>query len=84
MDDTYTALIFDGRQPDNCYEFATELTERSKLIVINCVSKMYAMTGFRIGWTIAQPGIGSRHGEHTSPSRPRDRRRRRNGPRWAR
>jgi aspartate aminotransferase len=53
MDDTYNRLVFDGRQPDNCYEFATDLSEQSKLIVINCVSKMYAMTGFRIGWTVA-------------------------------
>jgi aspartate aminotransferase len=52
MDDTYNRLVFDGRQPDNCYEYATDLTERSKLVVINCVSKMYAMTGFRIGWTV--------------------------------
>jgi aspartate aminotransferase len=52
MDDTYNRLVFDGRQPDNCYEFATDLTERSKLVVINCVSKMYAMTGFRIGWAV--------------------------------
>lgn len=53
MDDTYNRLVFDGRQPTNCYEFATDLSEQSKLIVINCVSKMYAMTGFRIGWAVA-------------------------------
>lgn len=52
MDDTYNRLVFDGRRPVNCYEFATDLTERSKLVVINCVSKMYAMTGFRIGWAV--------------------------------
>lgn len=52
MDDTYNRLVFDGRRPVSCYEFATDLTERSKLVVINCVSKMYAMTGFRIGWAV--------------------------------
>jgi aspartate aminotransferase len=52
MDDTYNRLVFDGRQPENCYEFATDLSEQSKLIVFNCVSKMYAMTGFRIGWAV--------------------------------
>jgi aspartate aminotransferase len=52
MDDTYNRLVFDGRNPVNCYEFASNVTERSKLIVVNCVSKMYAMTGFRIGWTV--------------------------------
>jgi aspartate aminotransferase len=53
MDDTYNRLIFDGRQPVNCYDYATDLSEQSQLILINCVSKMYAMTGFRIGWAVA-------------------------------
>ncbi|MFB3826235.1 MAG: pyridoxal phosphate-dependent aminotransferase [Bryobacteraceae bacterium] len=53
MDDTYNRLIFDGRVPTNVYNYAKDLTEHSKLVVINCVSKMYAMTGFRIGWTVA-------------------------------
>jgi aspartate aminotransferase len=53
MDDTYNRLIFDGRTPTNCYRFSKDLTiDNSKLVVINCVSKMYAMTGFRIGWAI--------------------------------
>jgi aspartate aminotransferase len=53
MDDTYNRLIFDGRQPVNCYDYAADLSEQSQLILINCVSKMYAMTGFRIGWAVA-------------------------------
>jgi aspartate aminotransferase len=54
MDDTYNRLIFDGRAPANCYRFSkAQSLDNSKLVVINCVSKMYAMTGFRIGWTIA-------------------------------
>ena len=53
MDDTYNRLVFDGRSPVNCYDFASDHTEKAKLVVINCVSKMYAMTGFRIGWTVA-------------------------------
>jgi aspartate aminotransferase len=53
MDDTYNRLIFDGRTPTNCYRFAqVRSVDSSKLVVINCVSKMYAMTGFRIGWAI--------------------------------
>jgi aspartate aminotransferase len=52
MDDTYNRLVFDGKSPVNCYEFSKEDLEQSKLIVINCVSKMYAMTGFRIGWAV--------------------------------
>lgn len=53
MDDIYHRLIFDGRKPINCYRFAKDLSENSKLIVINGVSKQYAMTGFRLGWAVA-------------------------------
>jgi aspartate aminotransferase len=53
MDDTYNRLIFDGRAPTNCYRFTKGLDiDNSKLVVVNCVSKMYAMTGFRIGWAV--------------------------------
>ncbi|MDP2303556.1 MAG: pyridoxal phosphate-dependent aminotransferase [Ignavibacteria bacterium] len=53
MDDIYHRLIFDGRKPINCYNYAKDQSEKSKLIVINGVSKQYAMTGFRIGWAVA-------------------------------
>ncbi|HPN38372.1 MAG TPA: pyridoxal phosphate-dependent aminotransferase [Melioribacteraceae bacterium] len=53
MDDIYHKLIFDGKKWVNPYKFSKDLSENSKLIVINGVSKVYAMTGFRIGWAIA-------------------------------
>jgi len=53
MDDIYNRLVFDGKNAPVCYEFAKTPLEESKLVVINGVSKMYAMTGFRIGWAIA-------------------------------
>jgi aspartate aminotransferase len=54
MDDCYNRLIFDWRVPTNSYRFSQAPNlDSSKLVVINCVSKMYAMTGFRIGWTVA-------------------------------
>jgi len=53
MDDIYHRLIFDGRKPINCYRFAKDLSENSKLVVVNGVSKQYAMTGFRLGWAVA-------------------------------
>ncbi len=53
MDDIYHRLIFDNRKPINCYKYAKDLSENSKLILVNGVSKLYAMTGFRIGWAIA-------------------------------
>ena len=53
MDDIYNRLVFDGKSAPICYDFAKTPLEQSKLVVINGVSKMYAMTGFRIGWAIA-------------------------------
>ncbi len=53
MDDTYNRLVFDGRVPANAFSCATDHSKSSKLVVINCVSKMYAMTGFRIGWAVS-------------------------------
>lgn len=53
MDDIYHRLIFDRRKPINCYNYAKDMSDNSKLIVINGVSKAYAMTGFRIGWAVA-------------------------------
>ncbi len=57
MDDIYHRLIFDGRRPINAYEYAKDLSDQSKLVIINGVSKQYAMTGFRIGWAVANPEL---------------------------
>ncbi len=53
MDDIYHRLVFDGKKSVNCYQYVKNFSENSKLILINGVSKLYAMTGFRIGWAIA-------------------------------
>jgi aspartate aminotransferase len=53
MDDIYHKLIFDGRRLIPAYKFTQKDVETSKLIVVNGVSKLYGMTGFRIGWTVA-------------------------------
>lgn len=58
MDDTYNRLIFDGRTPSNAYRFSHDASlDQSRLVIINCVSKMYAMTGFRIGWAVGSREI---------------------------
>jgi aspartate aminotransferase len=58
MDDTYNRLIFENRKPTNVYDFSHALSlDSSKLVVINCVSKMYAMTGFRVGWAIGSKQV---------------------------
>ncbi|MCZ6701960.1 MAG: pyridoxal phosphate-dependent aminotransferase [Ignavibacteria bacterium] len=53
MDDIYHRLIFDGRKRLNAYDYAKKPDDYSKLIIVNGVSKQYAMTGFRIGWAVA-------------------------------
>jgi aspartate aminotransferase len=57
MDDIYHRLIFDNKKPINCYNYTKDLSENSKIILINGVSKQYAMTGFRIGWAVANKKI---------------------------
>jgi len=53
MDDIYNRLVFDGKSAPICYDSMKAPLEQSKLVVINGVSKTYAMTGFRVGWAIA-------------------------------
>jgi aspartate aminotransferase len=53
MDDIYHRLIFDSREPINPLQYAKDRSDNSKLILVNGVSKQYAMTGFRIGWAVA-------------------------------
>jgi aspartate aminotransferase len=53
MDDIYHRLLFNGKKPVNCLQFLDKSIDESKLILINGVSKQYAMTGFRIGWAVA-------------------------------
>ncbi len=63
-------LIFDGRRPVNCYNYTSRSDDDSKLIVVNGVSKQYAMTGFRIGWAVANRNLikvmGNIQGHQTS------------------
>lgn len=53
MDDIYHKLVFDGKVPIPAYRFTTKDIESTKVITINGISKLYGMTGFRIGWVIA-------------------------------
>jgi aspartate aminotransferase len=52
MDDLYNRLVFDGQKAPNPYESARDTGESSRLVIVQGVSKMYAMTGFRIGWAV--------------------------------
>ena len=57
MDDIYHRLVFDGARAEPAYAFTDRDVDESTVIVVNGVSKLYGMTGFRIGWTIAPRGL---------------------------
>lgn len=52
-DDIYHKLVFDGQVAVPAYRYTNKDIENSKIIVVNGVAKLYGMTGFRIGWTVA-------------------------------
>jgi aspartate aminotransferase len=53
MDDIYHKLVFDGKKIAPVYNFTKKDIELTNVIVINGISKTYGMTGFRVGWVIA-------------------------------
>ncbi|HQR67852.1 MAG TPA: pyridoxal phosphate-dependent aminotransferase [Thermoanaerobaculia bacterium] len=52
-DDIYHKLVFDGKVAVPAWRHTSKDVESSKVIVVNGVSKIYGMTGFRIGWVAA-------------------------------
>jgi aspartate aminotransferase len=59
MDDIYHKLVFNHTQWEPSTKFTKGDVESSPIVILNGVSKAYAMTGFRIGWTIANKGLTS-------------------------
>ena len=53
LDDIYQRLIFDGRSLVTALKFTSRDVESTNLVIINGISKLYGMTGFRIGWAVA-------------------------------
>ena len=53
MDDIYHKLVFDGKVAPPAYRFTSKDIETTRVITVNGISKLYGMTGFRIGWVIA-------------------------------
>jgi aspartate aminotransferase len=53
-DDIYHRLVFDGKAAIPAYQYTSKDVENSRIVAINGVAKLYGMTGFRIGWVIAQ------------------------------
>ncbi|MFO0548257.1 MAG: pyridoxal phosphate-dependent aminotransferase [Polyangiaceae bacterium] len=57
VDEIYADLVYDGFVQHSMLTLAPELAER--IIVVDGVSKTYAMTGWRIGWSISSPKVAS-------------------------
>lgn len=54
-DEIYGDLVYDGRPFTSAYAVGTRLG--AKMILVDGVSKAYAMTGWRIGWTVCDPAL---------------------------
>ncbi len=53
-DDIYHKLVFDRQEAAPAFRFTDKDIEDSHVIVVNGVAKVYGMTGFRVGWVVAQ------------------------------
>ncbi|MBU1650743.1 pyridoxal phosphate-dependent aminotransferase [bacterium] len=53
MDDIYNKLVFNGNTFTPAYKFTDNSIEDTRVITINGISKLYGMTGFRVGWCVA-------------------------------
>lgn len=51
MDDIYHQLVFDGAKVPNPCAYASDF---NNLVLINGVSKLYGLTGLRIGWAVSE------------------------------
>ncbi|MEI7527940.1 MAG: aminotransferase class I/II-fold pyridoxal phosphate-dependent enzyme [Elusimicrobiota bacterium] len=57
MDDIYNQLVFDGLKAPSAYNFSKRPLDESVIVSVNGVSKTFSMTGFRIGWSVANAAI---------------------------
>lgn len=56
-DDIYHKLVFDGVVAPPAIQYTDKDIESTKVIIVNGVSKLYGMTGFRIGWAVANRNL---------------------------
>jgi len=55
FDETYEFFVYDGRKHASAAKWFEEYPDT--VIVVNSMSKTFAMTGWRLGWAIAHPDI---------------------------
>lgn len=66
VDEIYADLVYGGFEHHSLAALAPDL--RDRIIVIDGVSKSFAMTGWRIGWSIAPPALSKALGTIQSQS----------------
>ncbi len=59
MDDIYRDLVFDDGEAPSAYRYTSNSLDSSHVIVVNGVSKLYGMTGLRLGWSVAPAEVTS-------------------------
>jgi aspartate aminotransferase len=57
VDEIYAQLVYDGFEQVSLATIAPDL--RDRLIIVDGASKTYAMTGWRIGWTLSNPTVAA-------------------------
>jgi len=55
FDETYEFFVYDGRKHASAAKWFEEYPET--VVVVNSMSKTFAMTGWRLGWAVAHPDI---------------------------
>ena len=55
IDEIYAELAYDGTRVRSLLELAPDLRER--LVIVDGVSKRFAMTGYRVGWMLASRAL---------------------------
>ncbi len=55
VDEIYAELVYDGFSFVSAAKIAPDLVDR--IVIVDGVAKTYAMTGWRIGWTLAPPAL---------------------------
>jgi aspartate aminotransferase len=59
VDEIYAELVYDGFEYVSIAKIASAIDPRllERIVIIDGVSKQYAMTGWRIGWSISPPDL---------------------------
>ena len=55
VDEIYAELVYDGFRHTSPAHLAPELLDR--MVIVDGVSKTYAMTGWRLGWSVSPPPL---------------------------